>query len=290
MQTPQKNKIGFFSRFNTFRTGFITGIVFTTLFLAGAGHTIFNVLRFGQISFGPNSTGQIGSPSTDTRQATLQDSANSQEDNSLVQGNSNIVAQDESQINQEESNNAVDGNITAEGDVNLTILYKDNSELPGFDAGRGYRSQPPDIGQFNDAILISNVSFGERFFRSETKDVFIQGKKYRSTFHLLANNSEPTRVAFSLKNSPPPKGVFFQFGLGDWSSGTTTLTYLVKISADGELLWSGQVKYAEKQIASVVLDIENYSDIVFEYQVVEAGNAAVYDNPLYFTEAKLLFN
>ncbi len=63
----------------------------------------------------------------------------------------------------------------------------------------------------------------------------------------------------------------------------------MKISADGKLLWSDQVKYAERQIVSVVLDVEDYSDIVFEYQIVESGKAAYYENPLYFTEAKLLF-
>lgn len=150
-------------------------------------------------------------------------------------------------------------------------------------------SQPPDIGKFNDAILISNVSFGGDNFKSGTRDIFIQGKKYRSTFYLEADRAEPRRVAFSLKNSPPPKGVFLQFGLSDWTSGNTTLTYLVKISADGKLLWSGQVKYAERQIASVVLDVKGYNDIVFEYQIVEAGNAQYYENPIYFTEAKLLF-
>jgi len=250
---------------------------------------VFNIFRFGQVTFGPNSSGQVGSPQTEANQTAFEDSANSQENNPSVEGSRNTVAQNGSQLDQEESNNDIGSNISAGGDVNVTISYKDNSELPGFDSGRGYRSQPPNIGQFDDAILISNVSFGDRYFRSETRDVFIQGKKYKSTFHLSTDGLEPTRVAFSLVNSPPPKGVFFQFGLGDWTSGTTTLTYLVKISANGELLWSGQVKYAERQIASVVLDVEGYSDVVFEYQVVEAGNAYPHQNPLYFTEAKLLF-
>lgn len=280
MQIPQKNRKGFFSKLNTFRTGFITGILSVTLVLVGASHVVFNVFKFGQVTFGPNSTGQVGSPNNEANQTT--------ENNPSVEGNQNTVAQNESQINQEESNNAL-GNISAGGNVNVIISYKDNSELPGFDPGKGYRTKPPDIGQFNDALLISNVSFGEQYFRSETKDVFIQGKKYRSTFHLLADNEQPTRVAFSLKNSPPPKGVFFQFGLSDLTSGTTTLTYLVKISADGELLWSGQVKYAERQIVSVVLDVGDYNDIVFEYQVVERDDASTSSNPLYFTEAKLLF-
>lgn len=266
------------------------GLLTTTMVLGGASHAVFNVLKFGQVSFGDNSTGRVGSPTTETHQTTLEDSANSQDNNLTTQGDRNTLAHNGSQLDQQQSNNAIGSNISAAGDVNVTISYRDNSELPGFDSGRGYRNQPPNIGQFDDAILIGNVSFGSQHFKSETKDVFIQGKKYQSTFHLTPDQSEPTRVAFSLKNSPSPKGVFFQFGLGDWSSGTTTLTYLVKISADGNLLWSGQVKYAERQIASVVLDAENYNDIVFEYQIVEADGAHPRQNPLFFTEAKLLFN
>jgi hypothetical protein len=291
MQAPQTNKEGFVPKtlksLNTFRTGFIAGFLLGALALAGAGHVIFNVFKFGQVTFGPNSSGQVGSPKTETSQTTFNGSANSQDNNPSVQGEGNSVAQNGSKLDHQESKNEF-GGISAGGDVNLTIAYKDNSELPGFDSGKGYLSKPPNIGQFNDAIVVSNVSFGNRYFKSETQDVFIQGKKYKSPFHLIANQYEPTRVAFSLKNSPSPKGIFFQFGLGDWTSGTTTLTYLVKISADGELLWSRQIKYAERQIASVVLENKGYSDIVFEYQIVEAGNAQPFQNPLYFTDAKLL--
>ncbi len=176
MQPSQKNKASFLSKLNTFRVGLITGFLSATLVWAGASHTVFNVLKFGQVTFGANSTGQVGSPRTETNQTTLRDSANSEEKNSSVQGDRNTVAQDESQINQEKSNNDL-RNISAGGDVNVTISYKDNSELPGFNPEKGYSLQPPDIGKFNDAILISNVSFGGKYFKSETRDIFIQGKK-----------------------------------------------------------------------------------------------------------------
>ena len=109
---------------------------------------------------------------------------------------------------------------------------------------------------------------------------------------MAPNKAEQTRFGFSLEAPGiSPKAVFLQFGLRDLSAGTTTLTYLVSIFGDGEILWSNQIKYEESQIASVVLDIESYNDIVIEYQVVERGGIRSYDlddHPLFFTEAKLL--
>ncbi|MBE9031321.1 hypothetical protein IQ266_16420 [filamentous cyanobacterium LEGE 11480] len=288
---PQKPR----NRFNTFKLGFVSGIIVAALAGAGLWHVVVNVFRFDPVNLTASRVGgDVNSPKTETTQTTVNQTTAPQKDNTIsVKGEDNgdtnpVIANEKSQIKQEDSSQSVGSNITAGGNVTLNI-YKDNSELAGFNAGKEYTSKPPSIGKFDDAILISDVSFGSRYFKSQTRDVFIQKKKYKSTFQLRANSTNSTRVAFSLKNTKPAKGVFLQFGLGDWSSGTNTLTYLVKISADGKLLWSGQVKYVERQIASVVLDVQGYEDIFLEYQVVEAGGAGIRDNPLFFTEAKLLF-
>ena len=296
------------NRLNTFKAGLIVGFIGTVLLVGGGTYAIFNVFKFGSITFGADSKAVIGSPT------------NSQPNNVEVQGTENKVSQNTGKIDQtnssndsstkiqktdntyqKDSNSKVGDINSGGGNVNVTITYKDNSELAGFNSAKGYtpNAKLTNIGQFSDAILISNVRSGDNYFKSKTKDIFIQNKKYRSTFSLEAQDSLATRVAFSLSNSskmqsagntsPIPKGVFFQFGLSDLVAGTTTLTYLVKIIVDGQLLWSGQVKYGESQITSVVLDVEGRSDVVFEYQVVEAGGVYSSQNPLYFTDAKLLF-
>lgn len=249
------------------------------------------MFKLGSISFGDNSRAIVASPITETADTRIEDSGNSSQTAELEESDRSAIAQDDGNIQQTDENTGV-RDLSAGGDINLTIetiQYKDNSELPGFDSAKGYRLDPPDIGQFDDALLVTDVSFGESHFESETRDVFIGGRKYRSTFHLETRDTEPRRVAFSVENIRNPEAVFFQFGLGDLSSGTTTLTYLVKILADGELLWSGQLKYAEQQIASVVLDVEDYSDVVFEYQIVETGGSSPSRSPIFFTEAKMLF-
>lgn len=303
MQTPQKNaqvpttvQEGFVSRtrkrLDTFKVGLITGIVGTVLVAGGTGHAIFNVFKLGSVRFGENSRAIVASPITETNDTQVDSSVASEETTTLRDSDRTTIAKENGRVQQTDRSADV-RDLSAGGDINLTIetiQYKDNSELPGFDSEKGYRLDPPNIGQFDDALLVTDVSFGESHFESETRDVFIGGKKYRSTFNLEARDTEPKRVAFDVGNARNPEAVFFQFGLSDWSSGTTTLTYLVKILAEGELLWSGQVKYAEQQIVSVVLDIEDYSDVVFEYQVVETGNASPRQNPIFFTEAKMLFD
>ena len=291
MQLPQKESFALKARkrLNTFRTGFITGIVATALVGAGISHAVFNVFKLGDVSFGRDSTGIVASPITDTTETQVADSGNSEENTTLEKSDRNAVVRNNSRLNQTDESTGV-SDLSAGGDINVTIEYKDNSELPGFDPNKGYQSSPPNIGQFDDALLVNNVSLGSSFFKPETQDVFINGKKYRSTFYLTPDKSDENRVAFSIDNLPKPKAVFFQFGLRDLNSGTTTLTYRVKISADGELLWSGQLKYDEQQIVSVVLDVDDYNDVLFEYQIVESGDVSYYQNPIYFTEAKLLFD
>ncbi|MEO1295513.1 MAG: hypothetical protein AAFW75_06865, partial [Cyanobacteria bacterium J06636_16] len=158
----------------------------------------------------------------------------------------------------------------------------------------GYVEEPPDIGQFDDAILITNVNSGSGYAKFETREVFINRRKYDSTFSLLPDGTLETRVSFGLATPGiNPDGVFLQFGLKDLDSGTTTLTYLVNIYGDGDIMWSNQIKYEESQIASVVLDVKDVEDIVIEYQVVETGGITTYrldDHPLFFTEAKVLEN
>ena len=204
---------------------------------------------------------------------------------SVIQNDSNNSTSTES------GNSLSSGRIEGEN-VSVTINYNNNSDLLGFDANRGYAKEPPDISQFNDAILITNVGLGADYVTFATKDVFINRRKYDSTFSLVTDKNLPTRVSFNLEiPGVRANGILLQFGLADLSSGTTTLTYLVSIFGDGEIMWSNQIKYEESQIASVVLDTKAVKDILIEYQVVESAGIRTYDlddYPLFFTEAKVL--
>lgn len=267
--------------------------------IGGIGHLFLNVFKVGSVSIGDKSFGQIGSPETNTddtnNRIEARNAGDVEQSNPDIDGSSNIQANDESEINNNSNEIAEairDSSIEGET-VSVTINYNDNSELPGFRA-EGYAKQPPNIGQFDDAILITNVSSGSDYVAFSTREVFVNRTKYQSTFSLRPERTLQTRVSFSLEiPGTDADGVFLQFGLKDLDSGTTTLAYLVKIYADGEILWSGQVKYEESQIASVVLDTMNRSDIVIEYQIIETSgisNSRLSNYPLYFTEAKVLKN
>ena len=282
-------------RFDNFKTGFMTGFVISAVVVAGAGHLLVNVLKFGAVTIGDHTFGQVGSPSTQTEKTVVSDASSLDQDTFTANGNENIQAK-ESEINQTQSNvNNPSGEFTTGGDItagdgsSITITVNSNAELPGFNPRQGYRAEPPDISEFNDALLIKDVSFGSENVKFQTNAIFINKRRYNSTFHLYANNTAPKRVGFSLGSTSSPKGIFLQFGLGDWTSGNSTLTYFVSIFGDGNILWSGQVKYQESQVVSVILDVKDYNDILIEYQVVETGDARPYDNPLFFTEANLLF-
>ncbi|NEQ43451.1 MAG: hypothetical protein F6K00_07780 [Leptolyngbya sp. SIOISBB] len=290
------------STINKFKYGFWTGLVIAVLATAGVGHLFLNVFKFGSVTIGDRSFGKIASPETviDEQNVRTGDSSNVEQDNSEVNDSENVNQATDGgsiQIGSDNDPNSGDalsnGSITGDT-VSVTINYSNNSELPGFDSSQGYTQQPPDVGQFNDAILITSVSLGNESVEFATKEIFINRKKYTSTFSLEPDRTLPTRVGFSLDlPGVTANATLLQFGLADLTSGSTTLTYLVNIYGDGEILWSNQVKYEEAQIISVVLDTQGTGDIVVEYQVVEtAGINPIYldDYPLFFTEAKVLEN
>ncbi|MEM9450230.1 MAG: hypothetical protein AAGA75_17065 [Cyanobacteria bacterium P01_E01_bin.6] len=292
----------FLTSLNKFQVGFITGIITTILVSAGIGHLFLNVFKIGSVSVGGKNFGAIASPTNSTDDQSLQnvDGSQIEQNDAEIEDSENVNQAVNGEINQENSNNttsqesgdALTGSEISGETVSVTINYSANAELPGFDANRGYVQEPPDISQFNDAILITNVGLGSRYVTFATKEVFINKKKYNSTFSLVTNEALPTRVSFNLElPGVTANGVLLQFGLADWSSGSTTLTYLVNIFGDGEIMWSSQVKYEESQIASVILDTRGVEDILIEYQIVESAGIRSYnlDNyPLYFTEAKVL--
>ena len=288
------------SRLNKFKYGFWTGLGLAVLGTAGVGHLFVNVFKFGSVTIGDRSFGRIASPETvvDEQDAQAGDNSNIEQDNTEVNDSENVTqATDGSsiQVGSDNDTNSGDalsnGSITGET-VSVTINYSNNSELPGFDPSKGYTEQPPDVSQFNDAILITSVSLGHQRAKFETREVFINRRKYGSTFSLEPDGTEPTRVGFSLDlPGITADATLLQFGLADWESGSTTLTYLVNIYGDGEILWSNQVKYEEAQIVSVVLNTQGTEDIIVEYQVVETASihpVHLDDYPLFFTEAKVL--
>ncbi|MEM6434591.1 MAG: hypothetical protein AAF773_12170 [Cyanobacteria bacterium P01_D01_bin.115] len=290
------------SRLNKFKYGFWTGLVLAVLGTAGVGHLFLNVFKFGAVTIGDRSFGKIASPETvvDEQDAQAGDSSNIDQDSTEVNDSENVTQATDGgsiQVGSNNDSNSGDalpnGSITGET-VSVTINYSDNSELPGFDPSKGYTEQPPDISQFNDAILITSVILGNSRVRFSTREVFINRRKYTSTFSLEPDKALPTRVGFSLDlPGVTADATLLQFGLADLESGSTTLTYLVNVYGDGEILWSNQIKYEESQIASVVLDTQNIEDIVIEYQVVETAGISTYalnDYPLFFTEAKVLEN
>ncbi|MEM9816202.1 MAG: hypothetical protein AAF827_07345 [Cyanobacteria bacterium P01_D01_bin.6] len=291
-----------FSTLNKFKYGLWTGLVVAILGTAGVGHLFLNVFKFGSVTIGDRSFGRIASPETNTDDQNAQagDGSDIEQNNTEVNNSEGVnQATDGSSIqigseNDSSSGDALsNGSITGET-VSVTINYSNNSELPGFDSSQGYTQQPPDISQFNDAILITSVSLGNSKVRFSTREVFINRKKYTSTFSLEPDKTLPTRVGFSLDlPGVEADATFLQFGLADLVSGSTTLTYLVNIYGDGEILWSNQIKYEDSQIASVVLDTQGVEDIVIEYQIVETANIGSFyldDYPLFFTEAKVLKN
>ncbi|MFG6101938.1 hypothetical protein U2F10_06775 [Leptothoe sp. EHU-05/26/07-4] len=306
--TSQKQKDSkiqsFLATLNTFKVGFISGLLITFLASIGVGHLFLNIFKLGSVSIGDKSFGQVASPVSSTDDSNVQDVESSQieQNDGEVQNSEGINQAIDGTINQESSNNRTSNelgsnleNSEISGEtVSVTINYNSNADLPGFDPNKGYVETPPDIGQFNDAILITNVGLGSQYATFSTREVFINKKKYDSTFSLITDGNLPTRVSFNLE-LPGVKadGVFLQFGLADLSSGTTTLTYLVNVFGDGEILWSNQIKYEESQISSVVLNTTGIQDIYIEYQVVESAgisNSRLRNYPLYFTEAKVLEN
>jgi hypothetical protein len=187
----------------------------------------------------------------------------------------------------DEKNSASDSsiaNINAAGSVNI---YYDNSKLPGYFPETSFKAPPSDLSKYRTANLLSQemIGLGQALFGKGV--IFILGQQ-RQTIFRLSGSIDEQRVGFKL--SGIQKAVLLQFGLQDLSSGTTTLTYRVKVSADGKLLWGGECRYGQQQqIVSVPLDIPEATSLVIEYSVVEDGGFASYNiPPLHFTKAELL--
>jgi hypothetical protein len=176
--------------------------------------------------------------------------------------------------------NALSGNSQAQSQ---------NSELPGYFPNEGFKAPPSDLSRFKKAnLLLDNmVISGQRYIVFLKGKILVRGQLYSPVFRLNGNSSEQ-RVGFELPGTQ--KALLLQFGLEDLSSGDTNLTYLVRLSADGKLLWAGECRYGKaQQIVSVPLDIPGAKSLVIEYYVTEWGGFNYYNSPsLYFTRAEML--
>ena len=166
-----------------------------------------------------------------------------------------------------------------------------NIELPGYFPNKGFTAPPSELSRFKKANLLLNemVVSGNRYIDFDKEDILIRGQLYSPVvFHLRGNTNEQ-RVGFQLDGSQ--QGILLQFGLQDLESGDTNLTYLVRLSVDGELLWAGECQYGKNnQIISVPLGISGARSLVIEYSVTEKGGFPSYSYPrLYFTRGELLY-
>lgn len=164
-----------------------------------------------------------------------------------------------------------------------------NSELPGYFPNKGFKSPPSDLSQFKKANLLIKdmVISGSNYIDFVTAKILIRNQLYQTVFRLHGNTNEQ-RVGFQLDGSQ--KGLFLQIGQQDLSSGTTNLTYLVRILVDGKLLWAGECTYGQSnQIISLPIAISGAKSLVLEYAITKPGNFPSYNlPPLYFTRAELL--
>jgi len=176
------------------------------------------------------------------------------------------------------------GTIDSKGTVNI---YYTNDKLPGFFPGQDFKAPPSDLSKYKTANLLSQdmVGLGENYASFGKGTVFISGQQHEMVFKVRGDQQE-RRVGFKL--SGLQKAVLLQFGLQDLSVGTTNLTYRVKISADGKLLWGGECRYGQQQqLLSVPLDIPGAKSLVIEYSVIDQGGLTQATH-LYFTKAELL--
>lgn len=164
-----------------------------------------------------------------------------------------------------------------------------NSELPGYFPDKGFKAPPSDLSQFKQAnsLIKDMVISGNNYVNFATGKILIRNQLYPTIF-LLRGNTDEQRVGFQLDGSQ--KGLLLQIGQQDLSSGTTNLTYLVKILVDGKLLWAGECSYGQSnQIISLPLGISGAKSLVVEYAITKQGNFPSYNlPPLYFTKAELL--
>ena len=165
-----------------------------------------------------------------------------------------------------------------------------NNELPGYFPDKGFTAPPSDLSRFkkSNLLLKDMVISGDNYIRFLKGTILIRGKLYSPVFSLRGDTNEQ-RVGVQLDGSQ--KGLLLQLGQQDLSAGDTNLTYLVRISVDGKLLWAGECKYGQNnQIISVPLGVPGATSLVIEYSITEQGGFSSYNSPpLYFTRAELLY-
>ncbi|WP_293133158.1 hypothetical protein [Microcoleus sp. bin38.metabat.b11b12b14.051] len=165
-----------------------------------------------------------------------------------------------------------------------------NNELPGYFPNKGFTAPPSDLSRFKkvNLLLKDMVISGDNYINFVKGTILIRGKLSSPVFSLRGNTNEQ-RVGFQLDGSQ--KGLLLQLGQQDLSAGDTNLTYLVRISVDGKLLWAGECKYGpNNQIVSVPLGVPGATSVVIEYSITEQGGFYSYNfPPLYFTRAELLY-
>ena len=165
-----------------------------------------------------------------------------------------------------------------------------NNELPGYFPDKGFTAPPSDLSRFKKANLLLKdmVISGDNYIRFLKGTILIRGKLYSPVFSLRGDTNEQ-RIGVQLDGSQ--KGLLLQLGQQDLSAGDTNLTYLVRISVDGKLLWAGECKYGQNnQIISVPLGVPGATSLVIEYSITEQGGFSSYNSPsLYFTRAELLY-
>lgn len=165
-----------------------------------------------------------------------------------------------------------------------------NNELPGYFPEQGFKAPPSDLSRFqkDDRFLDDMVISGDEYISFVKGKILVRGKLYSPEFRLSGKTNE-RRVGFELDGEQ--KAILLQFGLQDLSAGDTNLSYLVRLYADGTLIWADECKYGqERQILSVPLGLPGATSLVIEYFITESGGFASYNlPPLYFTTAKLLY-
>lgn len=171
---------------------------------------------------------------------------------------------------------------------NTATEYK-NTDLPGYFPSEGFKAPPSDLSRFKkgNPLLKEMVISGQNYITPLKDKMLVQGQLYYPVFSLYGSTNEQ-RVGFELDGLQ--KAVLLQFGLQDLTSGNTNLTYLIRISVDGKLLWANECRYGKQQLVSVPLDVLGAKSLVIEYLVTEMGGFSSYNLPrLYMTKAELLY-
>jgi hypothetical protein len=132
------------------------------------------------------------------------------------------------------------------------------------------------------------VISGDNYIKFIQENILIRGKLYSPVFRLYGDKEKRRRVGFQLDGSQ--KKLLLEFGQKDLEAGNTNLTYAIKISVDGQEIWSGKCEYGQKsQIISVPLDKPGATSLVVEYSISQPGDFSWNFPSLYFTKAELLY-